>query len=247
MNTGQDQNARYALVCDSGREGLGLVALRLLRLGIDALYAGDLDEALLLAAQEGSRIRAILFPAQHDEREPTSIMKQIASSPEGCSPTLVAIGECPSPADRTRLRAAGVRWAVWEPANDSVLRFVVNSALLLPTEMAGRKELRVPTNLLGRFRSKAGRQDALVYSLSARGAFLETPRPLPKGSEVDLEIWFPRTVLRTGAQVVYSNAPDGRREPRLPLGMSVVFAELDPGREAHLRRYVEERASCYVV
>jgi hypothetical protein len=246
MNTPRERSP-YALVCDGGREGLGLVALRLLRLGIDTLYAADLDEGCLLAAQEGGRVRAILFPPQWEVGDLAPIVERIDATPDVPPPTLVAVGECPSPADRTRLRAAGIRWAVWEPANDSALRFVVNSALLLPSEMVKRNELRVPTNLLGRFRSEAGRQDALVYSLSARGAFLETPRPLPKGSEIDLEIWFPRTVLRTRAQVVYSNAPDGLREPRLPLGMSVVFAELDSGREAYLRRYVAERASCYVV
>ena len=54
---------RFALILDSASEELGSTALRLLELGIDVLYANDLDEAELLARQESERLGAVLIPA----------------------------------------------------------------------------------------------------------------------------------------------------------------------------------------
>ena len=50
---------RFALILDSESAELGHAALRLLELGIDVLYANDLDEAELLARQESERLGAV--------------------------------------------------------------------------------------------------------------------------------------------------------------------------------------------
>ena len=50
------------LVLDSQKCSLGQAALALVRLGVEALYANDLDEASLLARQEGLRLRGALAP-----------------------------------------------------------------------------------------------------------------------------------------------------------------------------------------
>ena len=225
---------RLALAFEDGTSDLGPVAHRLLRSGIDVLYARSVDaargHALLVAPDvEPDAVVRVSRAVESAAGEP----RQIQS---------VVIGREADEPTRKALREAGVSWAVWDPEDESALRFVVTAALTLPSEIVPRNEPRVPTSLMASIRSGDERRDALIYTLSARGAFLEVPRPLPVGTKMELEIWFASRIIKTSAEVIYVNAPDASRRHCWPLGMAIVFDALSEKDERSVRKFIEEQS-----
>lgn len=238
---------RYALSFDSDEECIGEVALRLLRMGIDVLYAKTADEALLLAGDAGDLVHAVIVPPTVAIEELKRICGRIEGPREGKPASIVVIGERPDDEVRAGLREAGAEWAVWTPADDSALRFAVNAAMTLPSEIVPRSEPRVPTSLMASFWNDGNRGDAVAYTLSSRGAFLETPRPAPANSELKVEVWLAGAPISTGARVVYVNAPGDGRRVSWPVGMGVVFDGLSDKHQAKLRDYVSEQAASHTL
>lgn len=235
---------RLALAFEDGTQELGPVAHQLLRAGIDIVYARSTDEAFLLAGQEASRIYALLVSPAVAPGDVVRVARAVEAA-AGNSRQLqsVVIGPKADAETRSALREAGVSWAVWDPEDAAALRFVVTAALTLPSEIVPRHEPRVPTSLMASVRHEGERRDALIYTLSALGAFLEVPRPLPVGTKLELEMWFASRIVRTSAEVIYVNAPDASRRHCWPLGMAIVFESLSEKDERSVRRYIEEQAS----
>lgn len=233
---------RGALVVDDGTPGLRDLVSRIRRLGVEAERAEGAEAARALLAREGERVAVVFVPARLPEPE----LKSLASETAGAA-ALIATGQAPSEDVREILRGAGIEQALWEPYDDGALRFVVNEQLTPPEDRAGRAEIRVPTTLFAKIEVGARRKDALVYNLSASGLYLETPRPSMRGARLQAEIPLPDGDVRAPALVVYTNVPGNLQRPHLPFGMGVRFLELDPGAEALLRRYVEDRAARFRV
>ncbi len=240
-------NEHYTLVWDDLGHGLGEVALRLLRMGIDTLYADCFEEALLLADQEGARIRALLTPPTLPAEQLRRLRDRVASKTADGLPGIVVIGDPPNDEHRKALREIGAEWGLWELDDDASLRFVVNAAASAPAERADRREPRIPTNLLASFRAGDARKDAVIYTLSARGAFLETPNPMAEGTSIELELTFADRVIETSAEVVHSNGLEQQRSSSAPLGMGVVFDALPEAQALFLREFVAERAEVFCV
>lgn len=234
---------RLILACDTARGELRSAVLRLLRLGFDTLYT-RLDEAPLAAGEASARVRAIVFPPELDPALLNPVVERIAMAPGSPGPpALVVVGARPEEARCALLREAGVRGAVWSPDDDGALRFVLNTALALPAELTARRELRAPTQMLGSLQADGPNRHAIVYTLSARGAFFEMPRPLGKGTSVRISLWLPERTLRARGVVIHAQEPDVPREVRWPLGMAILFAGLGRADDTFLRRYVAERAA----
>lgn len=237
---------RIALVLDDDETHLGMVSLQLLRLGIDVVYSKDLDEARLLVRQEAGRVGAVVFPPSVDPTAAAELSDRIAST--GRPATLLVVGEEPVAARKQALRATGVERALWEPYDESTLRFLVNAAVYDDLVGDPRGEVRIPTTLRGRAYAGLHRKDVLVSSLSGAGAYLETPRPDPEGSvlrlEIDLSDGEDRPLFTRG-KVRYALAADDGRG--LPTGMGVLFEALPGPDEARLRAFVHERARRFTV
>ncbi|MCP3984850.1 MAG: EAL domain-containing protein, partial [bacterium] len=140
--------SRYALLIDDEQGSLGPVALRLTRLGVLVLYTRFPDEALLLAGQEKGRIRSVVISPATPLDCIRRAMQRLAASGAEEAPTLAVVGSRPDEARCSELRAVGANWALWAPLDDSELRFVVNSAMALPYEVARRTTPRAPTSLV---------------------------------------------------------------------------------------------------
>lgn len=236
---------RNALVLDGADTHLGAASLKLLRLGIDVVYAKDLDEACLLAQQEAQRIGAILFPPSVEVRGPAGLAAKVAEVRGGRPPQLLVIGEEPDADVKQSLRTAGVERALFEPYDESALRFAVNAAVCAGFDGDPRTEMRIPTTLRGRTYKGTRRRDVLVSTLSAQGAYLETPHPDPVGSLVRVEIDLPEQPLFARAVVRYTPDPESTRG--LPPGMGIVFQELPEPDEARLRSYIHTQSQRFTL
>jgi hypothetical protein len=236
-----DTEARSVLIVDGARRGLGEVALRLIRLGIDSFYAGDPGEAWLLAKQEAERIRMLLLAPDVEIREIGGIEEELADRAPDVPRSLLVVGPRPDDLRREELRKAGACWALWEPWDESALRMAISGAMAALPEGAGsRRSMRFPTTLLGRAFKGIHRQDALVSSLSDGGAFLETPHPFPPGTRITLEIEAATGTIVTKAEVLYSHNGEGEGGVRHPAGMGVAFGELSEKARAQLEQTLEE-------
>ena len=233
---------RTLLICDDEAGSLPEQTKRLLQMGVDVLLVDSLAEARAALDRDAHRFRALAFSPEIDPAALAGFRAEHAArDPESPAIALVAIGRRPDAEHLADLVGAGLRFAVWNPSDASALRFVVNAALTLPSELSTRSELRAPVDLLGSFDAHGTTQQAVVYTLSTRGAFLETPRPLPKGVSMRVTIRLPGRVLTTRALTIHANEPENRRELRWPIGMSVLFGGMGPASQSLLRRFVAER------
>lgn len=215
------------LVVDDANGGLGELALRLVRLGIDGFYAGDPGEAWLLAQQEARRIRLVVLAPEVDLQELDRILAELSEIAPEVQRSLLAIGPCPADERREELRKAGVYWALWEPWDESALRMALSGAMAaLPEGALSRRFQRFPTTLLGRAFKGDARQDGLVSSLSEGGAFVETPNPFEPGTRITLEIEVGGGTIETEAEVVYNHLAGADAGASSPMGMGVEFREL---------------------
>lgn len=232
---------RRLLIWD-GAGSLAEATMLLLRMGIDTFLVESTEEARAALDDDGRRFRALAFPPEADLTAIARLGAEVAArDPESPQLALVAIGSKPAAKRLADLRQAGVRHAVWSQVDASALRFVVNAALTLPNERVARSDPRAPVNLLGSFEARTRTRQAVVYTLSPRGAFLETPRPLPKGVSTRVTIRLPGRVVTTRALTIHANDVGDRRAPRWPIGMSVLFGGLSPEAGSTLRRFVMER------
>jgi hypothetical protein len=217
------------------------LAGRLLLLNLRALRADWAADAVGLVERSAEPVRAGLLPAEHSFRDLRHDLDRLRSIAPGIE--FVVIGQRPDAAGIDALRKAGVRLCLWEGADESALRFVLNQALFDPTRGNQRTELRVPTGMIARVFAASGEKAALVYNLSLGGAFLETHRPTMSGGHVKVEIPLPGNKLTLPARVVSTNVPGNLQRPNLPLGMGVEFVDLAPEARASLERYIADRAA----
>jgi hypothetical protein len=235
---------RSVLLLDGPAGRLAGFRDRLSGLGLSPILARDPAEALRgLASPLEPRV-ALLVPEFAGSALAGTLAQLLAEAPEH-ELGFVATGPAPGPDTRSCLRAAGVRLALWEPFDDGALRFQLNRARHHKSD--GREELRIPTTLLARVQASDRPRDAIVYNLSARGAFLETPRAALRGAQIELDLPLPSGALRVKARVRFHNVAGNLQRPNLPFGMGIEFIALSRDAGDAIRLYVEERAKGFVV
>jgi hypothetical protein len=224
MSTGYE---RYALILDTERGSLGRIAMQLVEMGVDALYANDLDEADLLARQEASKLGTIVIPADTPPDRVERVLKRICSQLRTGAESLVMCGDEPAPAIRNELRSRGAKWSLWTPYTDRELRFVMASALATGHRADPRDGLRIPTEIEAVACMGRHRKDVVVHNLSSGGAYLATRQPFLLDSLVSIDIPLPGFDLLAKARVVSTKAPEVEDRPDVPPGMGVQFETMD--------------------
>jgi hypothetical protein len=157
----------------------------------------------------------------------------------------IAFGPRPDAAGKAALARAGVRFALFDPASDEELRFVVNQALHPERTTVLRAEERVPADLPARIVTRNGEKVALIYNLSSTGAYVATPRPTLRGGAVTLLFSLPGGEVELAARVVWNNVPGNLRRYNAPIGMGLRFTEIPGDVQTDLLRWVDERAKAY--
>jgi hypothetical protein len=233
--------ASVLVIDDPAWGGLGEVALRLIRLGVDSFYAPEPGEAWLLAKQEASRIRLLLLAPSVSLRDLDAVRNELAELEPDLPRSCLVVGPRPEDARREELRKAGIYWALWEPWDESALRMALVGAMAaLPESSSTRRFERFPTTLLGRAFKGVHRQDVLVSSLSEGGAFLETPHPFETGTRLTLEIEGTGGSIVTKAEVVFQGEPGDGKDRCGQTGMGVSFGELKESARERLDQTLAE-------
>jgi hypothetical protein len=227
-------------------DGTGAAALssRLQKLGLDPIQVVSFDEALCACEHPQSPVDVVLIPSSlAEEGSLKSELRRLHKAGTGPHLGLLVFGPPAERSLRKKLRATGVKLALWEPFDNATLRFQLNRALAGEGDESGRRRPRVPTYLLSRVSIGGRDRDAVVYSLSESGAFLETPRARMEGARAELEIRLPGEPLHLRGLVIYANVPGNLQRPNLPLGMGVRFEGLSTEHAKRLKDYVERRVA----
>jgi hypothetical protein len=239
---------RTVLVVDAGGHPLEPAAQRLRLLGIPALRAKTGGEARAALADARAAIGAVLIPPDPPTLDLPRALRALSTTPDGARRTLLICGPRPDANTRARLREAGAWLSLWEPFDDSVLRFQVNRALAGDaTRNVSRRAERVPIGWPVEVRLGARARPARLYSLSARGAFLETAGPSLRRALVHVTLPLPGGDLRVAGEVMCTNVPGNLRRRNLPIGMGIRFLGLSADAESSLRYYTAERADQMLV
>jgi hypothetical protein len=90
------------------------------------------------------------------------------------------------------------------------------------------------------------RSFGVLYTISARGAYVEMPSPLPVGTEIEMEFDFDHLKVATAARVIYAIRPDQDKTSLLAPGVGCVFSGIEEELESELRSRVARRAARHV-
>lgn len=222
---------------------LGELARRIRLQGAEPVVAVGTDEARSVMPQPGADagIAAALIDAGLASRGLKKDLQRLRASAGALDLFYLAVGEPPDSSARKKLRAAGIRFALWEPFDDATLRFQLNRAWNADRDDHKRANPRIPTYLHAQVGGGQRVKDGVVYNLSIQGAFIETPRASMAGASVEIAIRLPGCFIETRARVVFANVPGNLQRPNLPLGMAVRFESLDSQTSRKLKAYVRER------
>jgi CheY-like chemotaxis protein len=232
-----------------GQHGSHLSALseRVRELDYRAIRAKTPLDALDLANERGFRFDAALIDPDTPAIDLASALEALRSGTLSEDLTFVATGPRPDVEAASRLRAAGVKLALWEPITDHALLFQLNRATTPENTAVLRAATRVPTEWRTRIMVAGRAKPARVYSLSADGAYLATERPSMRGAQLAIDLPLPSGAVSLLGQVLYTNVPGNLARGHLPPGMGICFRGTPRAAREALDRCVQDAATHYVV
>jgi hypothetical protein len=210
-------------------------------LGFVPVSCATFEAAEQALEQADEPIRCAVVPTSLADRGLRRSLKPVRRAGARGGLQLAAFGPEPERSARRLLRAAGVRYALWEPVEEATLRFQLNRLTRAGATHEVRRARRAPSRVPARVYAGGRGRDTLVYSLSESGAFLETPRACMSGAEVEVELLLPDTTVTLAGSVAFANVPGNLQRPNLPLGMGVHFHEPSATERNVVVGYVESR------
>lgn len=236
---------RYALIFDPDHSRLGSEALGLVERGIDPLYAGDPDEAHLLAIQETGRVGALIVPGTLSLDLLDVLLDRITPQLWAGPAAVVVAGP---PDDRALLRALRDRslsWVLREPYDAAEFRFVVSAALATEDKLEPRNGLRVPISLPVTIVHEGQLHSSFTRNLSVGGAYLALAHPFAPGTHIEAAIGLGERTLALHATVVYCQPQSARGRAERDAGMGVAFRGVDEAARAALAAFIQERVDSF--
>ncbi|MCP5055869.1 MAG: hypothetical protein GY937_03990 [bacterium] len=234
---------RTLLLIDSGSQRMEALSLRLRQMDFHVVRAKTTDQGLEALCDERFQVGCVIIPPDLPVVDLERSLRAFRAAEPDRIPALpiAAFGERPDADQRGRLRRAGVDYGLWNPIDDNTLRFQVNRSLSSAPMVSTRRAPRVPTNWPVEVNAGGREKPAKLYSISARGAYLATPRPSMPRAIVHLTLPLPEGDIRVSAEVIATNVPGNLVKKNLPIGMAVRWSGLDDESEEEIRGFVEER------
>ena len=235
---------RRALVFESADSGLGAVALGLVALGLDPLYANDEDELALLAREHGDRIAALVVPGALPLERLDAVTQRVRGWLPGGTAAVVVVAPPRQRAVLGALRERGIRWVVFAPYDASELRFAVAAALGSGDALEPRSGLRVPIHLPASVCHAERTRSGEITNLSVGGAFVALAEPPEPGAVLRLEFPIGERMLSVRAVVAHRSG-GARPSPNGAPGMGVAFSGLAPLEARLIEDFVRERTESF--
>ena len=235
------------LAIDDEKGSLGDLPLRLIRAGVDVHHTSEIDEAELLARQEGDGVCGLVLPSAAGERHVFEALEAVGPH-TGLGPEGVALlGPRMDGRAIERLRELGVRWRLWDPQEDRDLRFIGWSLVWGASDQNLRLDQRVPTALPATAARRGDERDVLVGDLSPSGAFLETESPFPAGSRLGIAIRLPNRALELTATVRWVASGRAALQTPLATGCGVEFLDPPPALRGVLAEHIESETARFLL
>ena len=218
---------RFTLLLDSQETEFGGLAIRLLELGIDTMYANDLDEAALLSRQEVGRLGGVLTSSEGPLSQIENIVNRVCAGLDAGASSLVLVGPEMSEEKAGSLRKLGISWRLSEPYEERDLRFVLSLAMSKEYADERRKSLRIPTEIPTTVFMGRHRQDVTVRDLSLSGVYCASPHPFLPASQLSIEIPLPDGTFIAKGEVRNAKTADVTGRADVPDGMGVAFTHIN--------------------
>lgn len=238
---------KSVLVIDGPEGPRSGLADRVRALGYRALRAKTPEEAFQLVAEHRYQVAAALIPPELTVADLPRALEALAARAPGGALRYIVAGPRPEAETLAELREAGVSLALWEPHGTGRLRFQLNRALDGGSAHRRREEARAPFDVPALVTHAGREKSARLYTLSTRGAYLETKRPAQRGVGVSIEIPLGAGPLLLEGRVMFTNVPGNLQRAALPVGMGIEFTEVADSARAAIRRAVAEVALALAV
>jgi hypothetical protein len=239
--------ARDVLLLGSETPIMHRLRVRIAALGYRGVPAKTPEQAQLVLQMARGSIRAAILPPELpvvDLSRTLRFLTAVAGGPLW----FLASGPTPAREERSRLRQAGVTYALFDPLHDHDLRFQLNRAFARSSLVRGnRRTLRAPTSWSIPIMTPSGRREVGLYTVSAGGAFLATPTPTLRGTALRVKIPLREGPIELAARVVATNVTGNLAQKLLPSGMAIAFERTPIDAEARLHLYAEERLNTLAV
>jgi hypothetical protein len=181
----RDSAVGYALLIDDGAGSLNPMASILRQVGGLGLHALHPDDAAIVARLEAQNIRTIVLGAGVPIASIDEIRTVVDSARSDVSTPLVVCGVRPAAGRVAELRDGGVSWALWTPADEQVIRFVIGTAMEMPSPFEPRgpsAPVSLDASIVRGDRADLGK----ISTLAPSGAFVEMPKRAEVGDELCL-------------------------------------------------------------
>lgn len=230
------------ILLDDERETLAPAAMTLIRLGVEPLYSKWLDETRLVAGEATERLGAAIASTRLGVEQLVAYRDAVRASVAKRDLEVLLVGPEMEAAKSEALRRHGFGPVLREPFNSAELRFVVSTLLLMPEEIAPRREPRAAANKMCWLHAAGKSSFGVLYTVSAKGAYVEMPTPLQVRTEFTIEFEFDGLQVETAARVIYAIGQNEAKGSLLACGLGCVFTGLEPGQERALRERVAQAA-----
>jgi hypothetical protein len=212
---------------------------QLLRLGVEAIRVGDLNDALDAVRSREYSISAVLVPSGFDGKSLRKTLKSMRRR-ESVLPTM-AYGKIPDHEQRKALRQAGVFLSLWDGYDEGVLRFQLNRLIAGESLGAVRGSRRAPVHTPLRVMVGEREKLGVLYSISEGGCYIESPRASMEGARLLMSFVLEERSYEIAGVVVFSNVPGNLQRPNLPLGMGVQFRDTPEPIQKSLGEFIHAR------
>ena len=217
------------------------LAQRIRAVGVQPILVPSLQEAERALEERRTLARVVLIPTDLSLKRLKRDVRALRKAGPASGLIFVSVGRAPPRQERKRLRAAGLRLALWDPYDDVILRYQLNRAANGDRNEHNRSNPRAPCELRALMSVADRAREVIVYSLSPGGAFLQTPRASMSGAKIGIQLRLPDQEISTRGEVIFCNVPGNLQRPNLPLGMGVRFDDLDRQSQKAILAYVKLR------
>lgn len=205
----------------------------------EVLTAGNGREALRMVADE--RPDLIYMDLYMPEMDGDECCRLIKASEVGKNIPIVMVTSAGSEEDRTRCLDAGCDGIITKPVNRS--HFLSASKKFI--EVHDRKEPRYASHIKVKFgRNKDELSADYTVNINTGGLFLSTPKLLPVGTLLFIELSLPENgrAICCQTRVAWANEAANPMKRDLPVGMGLEFDDIVPGDVLAIQNYVKKHA-----